>query len=330
MEEYNKKVSVIIPVYNVEKYIEKCLDSVCNQSLKDIEIICVNDGSRDKSMETVKRKAKEDNRIVILEKENGGLSSARNAGLDIARGEYVLFLDSDDTLVLHALEYLYNKASKNGLDNIFFGATTVYENFKVKLANYRKYSWYYERKGNYPEVLTGAEMLCALINNKEYRMSACLQMPRRQFLIEKGFRFYEDILHEDNLFTLQVLLAADRVMVDTGKLYNRLMRSGSIMTAKGNVQSSWGYFVCLTEMLKLAKAYENPPQVSNAIHYILMTTQREAVLPIRGMCKEAVLEELGEALGPKEKLSYELLVLNGEWMRQQRQLSVRIKNRLNR
>lgn len=330
MEEYNKRVSVIIPVYNVEKYIEKCLDSVCNQTLREIEIICVNDGSTDKSMEPVKRKAKEDKRIVILEKENGGLSSARNAGLDIAGGEYVLFLDSDDTLVLHALEYLYDKASKNRLDNIFFGATTVYENFKVKLANYRKYSWYYNRKGNYPEVLNGAEMFCTLINNKEYRMSACLQMPRRQFLIEKGFRFYEGILHEDNLFTLQVLLAADRVMVDTGKFYNRLMRSGSIMTAKGNVQSSWGYFVCLTEMLELAKKYGNNPEVSKTIHYVLMTTQREAVLPIQGMSKEAVLEKLGEEITSQEKLRYELLVLNGEWMRQQRRLSVRIANRLKR
>lgn len=330
MDEYSKRVSVIIPVYNVEKYIEKCLNSVCNQTLKEIEIICVNDGSTDNSMEFVRHRAKEDKRIIILEKENGGLSSARNAGLDMARGEYVLFLDSDDTLVLHALEYLYDKASVNRLDNIFFGATTVYENFKVKLANYRKYSWYYNRKGCYPDVLSGAEMFCMLVENKEYRMSACLQMPRRQFLIEKGFRFYEGILHEDNLFTLQVLLAAKRVMVENEKFYNRLMRSGSIMTAKGNVQSSLGYFVCLKEMLKLANSYENNPMVKQAIHYVLMITQREAVFPIQGMNKETVLKELGEALSPKEKLSYELLVLNGEWMRQQRQLSARVKNRLKR
>ena len=102
------------------------------------------------------------------------------------------------------------------------------------------------------------------------------------------------------------------------------------MTAKGNVQSSLGYFVCLKEMLKLANSYENNPMVKQAIHYVLMITQREAVFPIQGMNKETVLKELGEALSPKEKLSYELLVLNGEWMRQQRQLSARVKNRLKR
>lgn len=330
MEAYNKKVSVIIPVYNVENYIEKCLDSVCNQTLQDIEIICVNDGSRDNSMEVVQRRAKADKRMVILEQENKGLSAARNAGLEAAQGEYVLFLDSDDTLVLHALEHLYTRASENQLDNIFFSATTVYESFRVKLVNYRKYSRYYDRKGAYPRVLTGPELFRTLVQNKEYRMSACLQMPRRQFLIEKGFRFYEGILHEDNLFTFQTLLAAERVMADTEKLYVRLMREGSIMTAKDSIKSSWGYFVCLSEMLKIAQTGEYSPEIEKAVHQVLMTTQREAVLPIQGRDKAEVLAALGEEASAEEKLQYELLVLNGEWMRQQRRLLTRIANRLNR
>ena len=95
-----KKVSVIIPIYNVEDYIEECLVSVLNQTLKEIEIICVDDGTKDSSMEIVERYAKEDDRIVIIHRENGGLSAARNTGLEAATGEYVYFLDSDD---LHTL-----------------------------------------------------------------------------------------------------------------------------------------------------------------------------------------------------------------------------------
>ena len=93
-----KKISVIIPVYNVEKYIRECLDSVLEQSLKDIEIICVNDGSTDSSRNILLEYRKKDSRVIVLDKQNGGLSSARNSGIDIAQGKYVLFLDSDDLL----------------------------------------------------------------------------------------------------------------------------------------------------------------------------------------------------------------------------------------
>lgn len=101
------KVTIIIPVYNVEKYLEKCLNSVICQTLKDIEIICVNDGSTDNSQQILKEYAQKDERIKIVDKKNGGLSSARNAGLDAATGEYCYFLDSDDWIELNTLEKLY-------------------------------------------------------------------------------------------------------------------------------------------------------------------------------------------------------------------------------
>lgn len=328
MESYSVKVSVIIPIYNVEKYIDKCLDSVMNQTLKEIEIVCVNDGSLDGSMEAVRRKAGHDNRIVIVEKENGGLSSARNAGLDRAQGEYVLFLDSDDALVPDALELLYTKAADNQLDNIFFGATTVYESRKVKRTNYRRYNQYYCRRCSYPEVLSGAEMFRVLVANKEYRVSACLQMSRRQFLLGKGIRFVEGILHEDNLYTLQVILGAARVMVLNEALYIRLIRSGSIMTAKSNIRSSWGYFVCLEEMIKYANNTNYSDEVRESLNYIVMNTQRDAVLPIRGMRKEEVLEILDKDISSEQRLLYEVMVLNGEWMRQQNRLTAKIANHL--
>lgn len=89
-------VSILIPVYNVENYLEKCLDSVISQTMNNIEIICVNDGSTDHSGEILEKYQKKDKRIIVVNKENGGLPSARNAGLEIARGKYIGFVDSDD------------------------------------------------------------------------------------------------------------------------------------------------------------------------------------------------------------------------------------------
>ena len=91
-----EKVSIIIPVYNSERTLERCLDSVINQTYKNIEILIVNDGSKDKSLEIMKEYQKKDNRIMVINQENKGLSGARNAGLDKATGEYVTFIDSDD------------------------------------------------------------------------------------------------------------------------------------------------------------------------------------------------------------------------------------------
>lgn len=324
MKKDNLLVTVIIPVYNGERYIEACLYSVCNQTLREIEIICVNDGSTDSSLSLLQKIAQTDKRIRILEQKNKGLSATRNLGLAAAEGEYVLFLDCDDTLVPDALENLYGTASENRLDTLFFSARVVYETFGVKLTYYRKYNQYYRRTGSYPGVQGGPEMFRMLVENGDYRMSACLQLIRRQFLIENVIDFREGILHEDNLFTFRVILGAERVMVIPGQLYIRLLRKGSIMTGISRVRSSWGYFVCLREMIEQAGRGVYSPKVRTAVHHVIMLTQREAILPICGMGKEEVIECLLEKISPEEQLQYELLVLNGEWMQQQRKLRKRI------
>ena len=112
------KVSVIVPVYNVEKYIERCLDSLVNQTLKDIEIIVVNDGSTDGSKEKIQEYINKYKNIVYLEKENGGLSSARNYGIPYAKGEYIGFVDSDDYVELTMYEKMYNKAIEEKSDMV--------------------------------------------------------------------------------------------------------------------------------------------------------------------------------------------------------------------
>ena len=122
------KVSVIIPVYNTEKYLRKCLDSVCNQTLSDIEIICVNDCSTDNSFEILKKYASKDDRIKLIDfKENKGAAVARNTGIDEAKGEYIGFVDSDDFIDLDFYEKLYNKAIETGAD--VTKSNLIFENF---------------------------------------------------------------------------------------------------------------------------------------------------------------------------------------------------------
>ena len=111
-----KLISVIIPIYNTEQYLKECLDSVCSQSYKDIEIICINDGSTDNSEEITRSYAQQDKRIKLISQKNQGLSITRNNGVSQAQGEYLFFLDSDDTIEQNAIETLYNRAERTQAD----------------------------------------------------------------------------------------------------------------------------------------------------------------------------------------------------------------------
>lgn len=122
-KEVQPLISIIVPVYNVEKYLARCLDSLTNQTLRNIEIICVNDGSTDSSLEILRDYASKDNRIIIVDKANGGLSSARNAGLELIQGEYFMFVDSDDWLDECTCEESYKNIKDNDADCLMFSYT---------------------------------------------------------------------------------------------------------------------------------------------------------------------------------------------------------------
>ena len=141
----HRKISVIIPVYKVEKYLKRCVESVVNQTYKNIEIILVNDGSPDKCGEICDKYARIDSRIKVIHKENGGLSSARNAGLDIASGDYIMFVDSDDWISEVSLEKLYDYIEAD-YDIINFKFSFVKENSKelIETHNNIKDSYFQE------------------------------------------------------------------------------------------------------------------------------------------------------------------------------------------
>ena len=124
----NKLVSAIIPVYNVEKYICECIESVINQTYKNLQIIIINDGSIDNSKNLCNKYANKDNRIIIVNKKNGGAASAKNIGIDIAEGDYIAFLDGDDYLNLDAIEYMVNLIENYNSDIAHCDFYEVYKN----------------------------------------------------------------------------------------------------------------------------------------------------------------------------------------------------------
>ena len=176
------KVSIIVPVYNVEKYIHKCLDSLVNQTLKELEFIFVNDGSPDNSPKIIKEYQKKDKRIKLLNKENGGHASARNLGLEHAKGEYIAFLDSDDYVKENMYEILYNRAKKDNLDIVICNNYLVYKDSTVE---------------NDPGITNKKEKI---ISPREYTTlspSPWNKIIRHEYLNQEKFKFPEGIIYED-------------------------------------------------------------------------------------------------------------------------------------
>lgn len=245
-------VSVIIPVFNVEQYLRECLDSVVNQTLKDIEIICVNDGSMDNSLEILEEYARNDSRIRIINQINRGLSAARNVAVETANGEYILFLDSDDYIEKNTCELLYQKATMNNLDLLFFEAAAFYESEELH-EKHRIKDTYYTRSKKYDAVYKGSELFTELIVNSDYIESACMQLIRKDYLNHPCW-FYEGIKHEDVVFTCGALLGAERVSCIQDKLYRRRVRENSITTKKIDIKELYSFFICFKEVLfELAK-----------------------------------------------------------------------------
>ena len=252
-------VSVIIPVYNVELYLDECLDSVCNQTLKDIEIICINDGSTDRSLQILQNFARQDERIIIINQENHGVSYTRNTGIRKAAGKYVYFLDSDDYIAYDALEVLVAAMEANDLEMLLFNAR-VFGDANVEDNRIKVDINYYKRIHEYPAVCKGEDLFKLLRENKEFVAPVSTYLIKRDFIIENKFLFAEGIIHEDELYTFQCLTVASRAGYTGKELYYRRVRDNSIMDlrtwSEKMVLSAFSYFVCVKQMLSFCNSVE--------------------------------------------------------------------------
>mgnify|MGYP004551121371 FL=1 len=242
------KISVIVPVYNVEKYLSVCIESVINQSFTDWEMLLVDDGSTDGGGMLCDRYAAADERIHAIHQLNGGLSAARNTGLSHASGKYVLFLDSDDYIVRHALQTLYDMAEENAAQEVLFEPFLVDETgcafFEPTLSSY------YTRHMPYPGVYRGPELFAAMKKNGDYFPCVCTALYLRE-AITVSFTL---ILHEDELFAMQQLYALNRVCCTGMKLYARRIRDGSIMQSRLTAANYHGRVTAVLELSQLKNA----------------------------------------------------------------------------
>lgn len=191
-------ISIIIPIYNGEQYLNKCLDSVCGQTLKDIEIICINDGSTDKTLKILKKYASKDKRITIISTENNGQGAARNKALKIAKGEYIGFVDADDWVELDTFKLLYNKAKSKDLDLLFFQMINYINNTKKLVeTDLYNHSCFSENNINDDNIFN-------LKDTKDFlfRIPVCpvSKLYKKKFLDSNNINFSEGMFFEDNDF----------------------------------------------------------------------------------------------------------------------------------
>ena len=224
----NNKISIIIPVYNVEKYLHQCIDSVINQTLKDIEIICVNDGSTDNSLNILNEYAKNDTRIRIINKKNSGYGDSMNKGIDVATGEYIGFVESDDFASLNMFEELYNLAKE-------FDAEVVRSNwyrYKEDSSNKESTNLYIDIPKN------------CIINPIEYKDLYIVHtliasaIYSRKYLNEFNIRFLPTpgASYQDTSFEAKTIMTANRIIVTNESFYNyRIDNPNSSVKQTGKV-----------------------------------------------------------------------------------------------
>lgn len=245
------EISVIIPVYNVEPFLEDCLLSVLKQTigLDRIEVILVDDGSTDGSGKIAIHYAKKHDHFSYMYQNNAGLSAARNAGLEAAKGKYIVFLDSDDRLKPHALETLYLKAVTDNVDLVLFGAESFNEmeeteNKPVELVAY---------KNNHDSVSEGYKLYQKMYFCNDLIISACWVMAAKNLINRFHIRFIEGIQYEDHWYNFLLFLYAQRVIVVNIPLYERRVRNGSIMAENNYGKKFQGMFHTLLKLDELRR-----------------------------------------------------------------------------
>ncbi len=223
------KVSIIVPVYNVEKYLSKCLESLVNQTFKDIEIICVDDGATDGSADVLTSFAQKDDRIKIITKENGGLFSARHEGMKYIKGDYTIFVDSDDWVCENLVEKCLAVAADDEPDIVVFGAYSVREKNGKVLCKRGGYDF-----SKIPRKYRGGRCF----NKNDFKKdifkfppTAWSKMYRSEFLLKYNIRFQEIKNGEDQLFFIHSMLCADKIKVVEDNLYYYIKSRAGAITA---------------------------------------------------------------------------------------------------
>lgn len=258
------KISVIIPVYNAEKYLCQCLDSIINQSFKDIEIICINDGSTDSSAQILSKYANSDPRIKLITQQNRGQALTRNIGIDIAEGEFIAFFDADDWLELNCLEKAFNALNNTDCDFLAFRY-----NFKDCA---RDVIYYQSRVSK--QILTSERDRLALVIF--YSFPVWNKLYRLDFLRNNNLKFPAGLIFEDINFTITSSLLAKKIITIPDYLYNYRLNPKSTTANKGNNYIIIKMYQDLINLLKEKRISLKAQNVVKSLMYFQIYSHRQS------------------------------------------------------
>lgn len=216
-----KEISIIIPVYNIEKYVSRCLDSCLSQSMENIEVIVVNDGSIDSSCQIISQYKKTYPNIVVIDQINRGLSAARNVGMQYATGKYIWFVDGDDYIDKESIEIILNYLRiENDIDVIVIGRFEEYKNKTIPVPH----------KVVFSRFKTGVEYFISSVDNETFRTNVWDKIIKRSLIEEHSLKFVEGLLYEDMFFVLQLFMFAGKVLVVPHYLYHYIHYNSNSIT----------------------------------------------------------------------------------------------------
>ena len=218
------RLSIIVPIYNVEKYLSRCIESILNQTFKDFELILVNDGSTDNCKEICEKYKRMDSRIIVANKKNGGLSSARNLGIDISKGDYIGFVDSDDFIDVHMYEILLNTINSYDSDIV------ICDYYKVNEYDIKKYE---KMKSNNKDIkienINNIDAIERIITRDIKIVVAWNKIYKRSLF--DNLRYKEGVICEDEFLAHRIFYKCNKVSIINQKLYYYIQRKGSIINS---------------------------------------------------------------------------------------------------
>lgn len=318
------KLSVIIPVYNVERYLERCVDSIRNQTLYELEIILIDDGSTDASGQICDNLSKEDKRIRVIHKENEGQGIARNCGLEIAIGKYVAFVDSDDYMEEDAYEFIIGQMERKDAQIASFGYTKDDANGKVVYQSKIRERDYRKKEINSQFIL---HFFGDDPEDDDLRgVSACMSIYRMDIINKNQIRFLSErqVFSEDTIFNLDYCKCIDKAIVCQRRLYHYCLKEDSF--TKGYQKDRWELTLYFTKLLEeYAEYYEIEKDVDSRIKMVLWVSLMDSIKQevrlinntpakkikknVRNICEQWEVRELigkldVEKLNKKQKLFY--------------------------
>lgn len=286
----NELISVILPIYNVEKYLNKSVDSVLNQTYRNLEVILVDDGSPDNSGEICDEYAKKDERVKVIHKQNGGLSDARNAGIKIATGEYITLVDSDDYIEKDYVEFLYNLILENNAQMSICSHSAIYENGTIL-----------KKETHERAILTPEETLKRILYDDGIDISAWAKMYKKELFDE--IQYPKGRLFEDAATTYKLVDECKIIVLGSESKYNYIIRNNSITTATFS-SNKMQLITSTEEMCNYVKS--KYPQLEMAANRRLMYAYLSTISQL-AKCKEKHKEEQEKLMKYIKQHKWEIL-----------------------